>query len=82
MPNNREWFLQGQKLGNLFVLWLQARERLKGNIPAQEHLDEIVKEVHLLRLKVQKDGFSRQQLHLLAIQINDLEWKILQLHRF
>ena len=82
MPNNREWFLQGQKLGNLFVLWLQTRERLKGNIPAQEHLDEIVREVHLLRLKVQKDGFSRQQLHLLAIQINDLEWKILQLHRF
>ena len=82
MANNREWFLQGQKLGNLFVIWLQARERLKGNDPAQAHLDETVKEIHLLRLKVRRDEFSRQQLHLLAIQINDLEWKILQLHRF
>lgn len=82
MTNNREWFLQGQKLGNLFVLWLQARERLKENVPAQAHLDETSKEIHLLRRKVQKDDFSRQQLHLLAIQINDLEWKILQLHRF
>jgi hypothetical protein len=82
MPHNREWFQQGQKLGNLFVLWLQARERLKGNVPAQAHLDETVKEIHLLRLKVRNNEFARQQLHLLAIQINDLEWKILQLHRF
>ena len=31
MTNNRKWFLK-TKVGKLFVPWLQARERLIGNV--------------------------------------------------
>jgi hypothetical protein len=82
MASSKEWSNQGEKLGNLFILWLKAKKSLEGNVLAQEQLNETAKEIHLLRLKVQKNGFSKNQLHLLSIQINDLEWKILQLHRF
>ena len=78
----KEWFEQGKKLGQLWVLWKHFKERLEGNVTVQSVLDETEKELNCLRRKVQVKHFSKNQLHLVAIQINDLEWKITQLHRF
>ena len=78
----KDWFDQGTKLGQLWVLWKQFKDRLEGNVIVQPVLDETEKELNCLRRKVQAKHFSKSQLHLVAVQINDLEWKITQLHRF
>jgi hypothetical protein len=38
---------QRQMLDKLFVFWLQAIECLKGNVPADKHLDKTVEKIHL-----------------------------------
>jgi hypothetical protein len=78
----KEWFEQGKKLGQLWVLWRQSKERLDGNITVQPILNETEKELNILRRNVHAKFYSKSQLHLVSVQINDLEWKLTQLQRF
>ena len=44
----KEWFEQGKKLGQLWVLWKHFKERLEGNVTVQSVLDETEKELNCL----------------------------------
>jgi len=82
MKNCKQWFEQGNKFGRLFVYWRQIEKRLLWDYVPQEMLDEIEKEVNLLRRKVLAKHFSKSQIDCVAKEIDNLELKIRQLHRF
>ena len=82
MNNCKQWFEQGQRLGQMFVYWSDSQERFLLDYIHQDMLDSIKEEFNTLRKKVRAKHFSKTELAIVIKELDNLSLKMSQLHRF